>query len=138
MSCNLIFTVTPRVHLTTSTYDNVAKSGSNINIVCTAESYPPADNVREYLMKHPHNTSIEHEPLLGKDGVVHKIVAATKDRDAGKYECSVNVTLAEYPGKPLDSEVAVVNLTIYGVLYISESDHCSALRCTLDDTSKTL
>ena len=118
MSCNILYAVTPRVHLTTSTYDNVAKSGSNINIVCTAESYPPADNISEYLMKHPHNTSIEKELLSGMNGVVHKIITANKDRDAGKYECSVNVTLDEYPGKPLDSEVAVVNLTIYGMLFI--------------------
>ena len=116
----------------------MAKSGSSVNIICTAESYPPADSVSDYLIKHPHNISIEKELLPEMDGIVHKIVAATKQRDAGEYECSVNVTLDEYPGKPLDSEVAAINLTVYGMLYVHVlhlSLKCSALRCTLDDTS---
>ena len=50
------------------------------------------------------------------DGVVHRIIAATKERDAGEYECSVNVTLDKYPNRPLDSEVAVTNLRVYGKL----------------------
>ena len=120
MSYNSIHTVTPKVHLNTSTYNNVAKSGSSVNVICTAESYPSADNVSEYLMKHPQNKSIDKELLPGMDGVVHKIVAATKDRDAGEYECSVNVTLAEYPGKPLDGNVATVNLIVYGKLYCTQ------------------
>ena len=79
-------------------------------------------------------------PYLSEDkvGRWYKIVAATKEQNAGEYECSVNVTLDEYPGKPLDSEVAVINLTVYGMLYIHVlhlSLNCFALRCTLDDTS---
>ena len=92
----------------------MAKSGSSVDVICTAESYPPAVNVSNYLMRHPHNTFIEKELLPGMDGAVHKIAAATKEQDAGEYECSVNVTLAEYPGKPLDSSVAIVNLRVYG------------------------
>ena len=114
MFYNSIHTVTPAVHLSTSASNNVAKSGSSVNVICTAESYPPADSVSDYLMKHPRNTSIDKHLLPRMDGVVHRIVAATKERDAGKYECTVNVTL---DGKPLDSNVAVVNLRVYGKLY---------------------
>ena len=72
-------------------------------------------------------------------GVVHKIVAATKDRDAGEYECSVNVTLKEYSGKPLDSNVATITLSVYGKLYILHSTHFTTTmfpspRYTLDNT----
>ena len=117
MECShFIHTVNPEVHLSTSTSNNVAKSGSSVNVICTAESYPPADNVNNYLMRHPHNTFIEKEPLPGMDGAVHKIAAASKEQDAGEYECSVNITLAEYPGKPLDSSVAIINLRVYGKL----------------------
>ena len=45
---------------------------------------------------------------------MHRIISANKEHDKGRYECSVNVTLDEYPNKPLDSEVAVANLTVYG------------------------
>ena len=117
MSYNFIHTVTPVAHLSTSTPNNVTKSGSSVNVTCTAESYPPADSVSDYLIKHPRNTSIDKRLLPGMYGVVHRIVAATKERDAGKYECSVNVTLDVYPGKPLDSNVAIVNLRVYGKLY---------------------
>ena len=120
MSYNSIHTVTPKVHLNTSASNNVAKSGSSVNVICTAESYPPADNVSDYLMKHPKDKSIEKELLPGMNGVVHKIVAATKERDAGEYECSANVTLDEYPGKPLDSNVATLNLRVYGKLYCTQ------------------
>ena len=65
-------------------------------------------------MKHPKDQSIEKDLLPGKDGVVHRIISANKVHDKGTYECSVNVTLDEYPNKPLDSEVAVANLTVYG------------------------
>ena len=113
---NFIHTVNPKVQLSTSAFNNVAKSGSSVNVICTAESYPPADSVSNYLMKHPKNTFIEKDLLPGMNGVVHKIVAATKERDAGEYECSVNVILDVYPGKPLDSDVAIVNLRVYGKL----------------------
>ena len=114
MSINFIHTVTPEVHLNTSMSNNVAKTGSSVNVICTAESYPLADDTNDYLMKHPHNTPIGKVLLPGGNGVEHRITTATKERDAGNYECSVNVTLTEYPGKPLDSEVVVVNLRIYG------------------------
>ena len=114
MFYNSIHTVTPVVHLNTSASNNVTKSGSSVNVICTAESYPPADSVSDYLMKHPRNTSIDKHLLPRMDGVVHRIVAATKERDAGKYECTVNVTL---DGKPLDSNVANVTLRVYGKLY---------------------
>ena len=120
MSYNSIHTVTPKVHLNTSTYNNVAKSGSSVNVICTAESYPQANSVSDYLMKHPQNKSIEKELLPGMDGVIHKIVAATKRQDAGEYECSVNVTLDEYPGKSLDSPIATINLRVYGKLYCTQ------------------
>ena len=100
----------------------MAKSGSSVNIICTAESYPPADSVSDYLMKHPHNTPIVKDLLPGMDGVVHRIVAATKEQDAGEYECTVIVTLDEYPGKHLDSEIAVTNLRVYGKLSIPLRD----------------
>ena len=111
-----IHTVNPKVRLNTSAYNNVAKSGSSVNVICTADSYPPADNVSDYLMKHPKDQSIEKDMLPGMDGVVHRITSesANKEHDKGIYKCSVNVTLDEYPNKPLDSEVAVANLTVYG------------------------
>ena len=128
MKCcyNFIHTVNPKVQLSTSAYNNVTKSGSSINVTCTAESYPPTNSVNDYLMKHPNNTPIVKELLPGMYGVVHRIAAATKQQDSGIYECSVNVTLDEYPGKPLDSEVAIVNLTVYGKVYsIHNYIYCS-------------
>ena len=118
MECySFIHAVNPKVHLSTSASNNVVKSGTSVSVICKAESYPPADSVNDYLMKHPHNTPIEKELLPGMDGVVHRIFSATKEQDKGQYECSVNVTLAEYPNKPLKSELAVANLTVYGTLY---------------------
>ena len=107
-----IHTVRPVAHLHIS--NEVVKLGSGVNITCTAESYPRANRSSNYLLKHPWNTSISQEELLsGKNGVVHTITAA-KDIDEGEYECTVTVTLEEYPNHPLQSNNEIAKLTVYG------------------------
>ena len=79
----------PEVHLHIS--NNVTKSGSAVNIICTAESYPPAENVSNYQMRHPKDYDILIKALPGKNGVIHRITAVSKERDAGEslYRCIV-------------------------------------------------
>ena len=94
--------------------NNVTKSGSAVNIICTAESYPPAENVNNYQMRHPKDRNISIETLPEKNGVIHKITAASKKKDAGEYECTVSITMDEYPGISLQSKINLAHLTIYG------------------------
>ena len=104
------YAVKPRVTLNVSS--PVAKTGSSVNVTCMAESYPPADSMDNYQMKHPLNTPI-NRTFLPMHGVVHIITAASKERDAGIYECAVSVTLEEYT-TPLQSDNVRANLLIYG------------------------
>ena len=97
----------------------MAKSGRGVNITCTAESYPPAQSTDDYKMKHPRNTPISQKLLPAKNGVVHTITAASKETDAGVYQCAVSVTLEEYPNQSLQSKNDIAILTVYGKLYTS-------------------
>lgn len=94
--------------------NDVTKSGSAVNIICTAESYPPAENTSNYQMRHPKDRNIPIEALPEKNGVIHRITAASKERDAGEYECTVIITMDEYPGSSLQSNNDVAHLTVYG------------------------
>ena len=109
-ACTYIHAVKPRVTLNVSS--PVAKTGSSVNVTCMAESYPLANSVDNFQMKHPLNTLI-NRTFLPMHGVVHIIAAASKERDAGIYECAVSVTLEEYT-TPLQSDNVRANLLIYG------------------------
>ena len=78
-----------------------------------AESYPPANSEDNYRMKHPRDHDIEKVLLPEKNGVVHIITNASKERDSGEYECTVIVTLEGYP-TPLQSNNVFSNLSVYG------------------------
>ena len=91
----------------------VARSGSSVNVTCTAEGYPPANNEDNYNMKHPKDHDIEKVLLPEKNGVVHIITDASKERDSGEYECTVTVRLEGYTA-PLQSDNVVTNLVVYG------------------------
>ena len=95
----------------------VAKTGSSVNVTCMAESYPPANNVNNFQMKHPKNTPINRVLLPGMNGVTHIITSANKTFDAGEYECTVNVSMEEYP-RPLQSDIAVATLIVYGEIVV--------------------
>lgn len=108
------YAVKPVAHLTIS--NEVTKSDSAVNITCMAESYPPADKSTNYILNHALPLSIPINPQLlpGKNGVVYTVNAANKERDAGDYECTVTVTLDEYPTKVLQSDKQEVHLKVYG------------------------
>ena len=108
--------VKPVVHLHVS--QSVAKSGSNVTVTCTAESYPAADNANNFELKHPLNTQITQDPLSDMNGVFHIIKSVDRERDSGEYECTVSVTLPEYPDQHLQSN-AKINLIVYGKLNFS-------------------
>ena len=77
-----------------------------------AESYPPANTVGNYLMRHPRDKDIDRLLLPGKNGVVH-IISGASENDSGEYECTVTVTLHEY-STPLQSDNVFANLVVYG------------------------
>ena len=91
----------------------MARSGSSVNVTCTAESYPPANSEDNYRMKHPKDHEIKKVLLPEKNGVVHIITNASKERDSGEYECTVTVRLEVYTAS-LQSENIVTNLVVYG------------------------
>ena len=100
----------PKVQLNTSV--PVARLGMSVNVTCTAESYPPANTIANYLMRHPRDQEITTVLLPGKNGVVH-IVSGASENDSGDYECTVTVTLDEY-STSLQSDTAITKLTVYG------------------------
>ena len=106
-----ISTVKPKVQLYTSVL--VARSGSSVNVICKADSYPPANSEDNYHMKHPRDHDINAILLSKKNGVVHVITNASKEMDSGEYECTVIVELDEY-STPLQSDNVLTNLTVYG------------------------
>ena len=91
----------------------MARSGSSVNITCTAEGYPPARSVSNYHMKHPKNKEIDRVLLPNMSGVVHIITEASVEVDSGGYECTVIVTLDAYPNKSLQSDKSYTNLIVY-------------------------
>ena len=104
-------TVEPSVKLSLS--PKVVRVGSSVDVICRAESYPPANNEDNYQIRHPHNKNISHMLLEDGSGVVHQIQAANKKEDTGEYECTVTLTLSDY-GERIQSELYKANLTVYG------------------------
>ena len=84
-------------------------------MICMAESYPPANTVESYKMKHPRDYEIDTVLLPGKNGVVH-IISGASLNDSGEYECTVMVTLEEY-STPLQSDNVFTNLKLYGEFF---------------------
>jgi hypothetical protein len=101
--------VKPKVQLNTSVL--VTRLGMSVNVTCTAESYPPASTVGNYLMRHPRDQNITTVLLPGKNGVVH-IISGASMNDSGEYECTVTVKLDEYSTQ-LQSDNVVAKLTVY-------------------------
>ena len=92
---------------------NVTRSGGSVNVTCTAESYPPANTVGNYLMEHPLNKPITRMLLQNKSGVVHTIQSAENGHDEGVYKCTVSVQLPT--GDFIQSnDISEAYLTVYG------------------------
>ena len=94
----------------------MARLGSSVNVTCVAESYPPANTVGNYLMRHPRDKDVDRVLLPGKNGVVH-IISGASGNDSGEYECTVTVKLDEY-STPLQSDNVNASLVVYGELII--------------------
>ena len=90
----------------------VAKLGSNVTFTCSAESYPPADNVDFFQLHHPSDHSIPHNLLRLVGTSVQYHVANASQSDGGEYDCVVSVP--EIPdGGHLQNE-STTHLTVYG------------------------
>ena len=81
--------VEPRVNLSLS--PKVVMVGSSVDVICRAESYPPANSEGNYQMRHPQNKNISQMLLEDGSGVLHQIQAANKKEDTGEYECTVTL-----------------------------------------------
>ena len=90
--CLLFFppAVRPRVSLTFS--EERVKSGSNVTVTCTAESYPPP-NSTNFFLQHPPGTLIR-STLSVENGVQHTIYHANRS-NSGKYGCTVIVSSSQ-------------------------------------------
>ena len=90
-----------------------------MNVTCTAESYPPADQKEFYKFQHPAGITVVPTHLTtGVDGVIHEIPSANSS-DGGEYDCSVTVEgLVGDKNESMDSETVQKNLTVYyGKIY---------------------
>ena len=87
----------------------VAKLGSSVSIVCTAESYPPANETSFFHLSSPldPNFSSNQSASVGT-GVEYHIANVTRS-DGGEYSCVVIIE-----GYPLQSNAVKQNLTVYG------------------------
>ena len=67
------------------------KKGSDINVTCSATSYPPANSTDHYNLQHPANERVDIVHFTNdEDGVVYMINGANED-DEGLYQCHVTV-----------------------------------------------
>jgi len=106
---SLYHAVSPQVSLTIS--QPVAKLGSSVSIVCTAKSYPPANDTSFFHLSSPHdpNFSSNQSAAVGT-GVEYHINHVTRS-DGGEYGCVV--IIEGYP-QALQSNTVKQNLTVYG------------------------
>lgn len=104
--------MTPYVQLNVS--KEVVKLGSSVTISCSAESYPPANNVAFFQLQHPSESDISHSLLTLLDNGVEYHVANASGSDGGEYDCIVNVyeTLDGW----LSQNQSKTYLTVYGKL----------------------
>ena len=87
------------------------ENGFSINVTCTAESYPPA-NQDDFSIQHPLGETIDSVPFIhstGTYGVYHQRESAVCD-DFGVYACHVQV------GNTVTNDVSS-RFTVPGKLY---------------------
>lgn len=105
--------VTPYVQLNVS--KEVVRLGSSVTISCSAESYPPANNLTFFQLQHPSEKDILHSMLTLLDNGVEYHVANASGSDGGEYKCVVNVY--ETPdGWHSQNDQSITYLTVYGKL----------------------
>lgn len=90
------------------------KAGESVNVTCTAESYPPADQKNFYHLNHPANKTVVPTHLTsGVNGVIYEIRSANRS-DSGEYDCFVRVSaLVDDKNVSMDSDTVQKNLTVY-------------------------
>ena len=106
-----------------------------MNITCTVESYPSADKAINYKLIHSQADPIQIQILPSGKGIYHTIDSASKEQDAGKYECVVSLSLDEYPNSTLQSDRAEASLTVYGEL-IFQADMILCMCISLVESGK--
>lgn len=119
--------MTPVVSLTFS--KPRVKAGESVNVTCTAESYPPADQKEFYSLQHPAGITVVPTHLTtGVDGVIHEIPSANSS-DSGEYDCVVTVTaLVGDKNESMASETVQKNLTVYyGKIYCKNAFNTHAM-----------
>ena len=85
-----------------------------MNVTCTAESYPPADQKKFYSLQHPVGITVVPTHLTtGVDGVIYEIPSANSS-DSGEYDCVVIVTkLVDNETMSVTSHPVYNNLSVY-------------------------
>lgn len=71
--------------------NNPAVIGSDVNVSCSAVSYPQANPHTDYVLQHPDGLTVIHTHITpGVNGIIYEINRVT-DEDAGEYDCHVFV-----------------------------------------------
>ena len=102
--------MTPFVKFDVST--EVAKLGNSVTFTCSAESYPPADNVDFFELHHPLDHGIPNDLLHLVGTSVQYHVANASRSDGGEYDCVVGVPNT-LDGGHLQTKSSAY-LTVYG------------------------